>query len=112
LTGLQDANSASLRGAAHWVSDRADDIGRDYVPRRGCVFAAVSSGAFLSRIDDQRRWLPLEVDRIDLEAIERDRELLYAEGALRWVAEGAEVDWRGAHELGPAARAVFRETAP
>lgn len=47
---------------------------------------------FLTDETGNRRWLPVHVERADVEGIERDRDQLWAEGARMWRAAG--VHWR------------------
>lgn len=54
------------------------------VPRR-CVFAATTNEeTYLRDTTGARRWWPVHVERIDLEAIVAEREQLWAEAVARW----------------------------
>jgi hypothetical protein len=51
-------------------------------PRRCVFFGSTNEPAFLSDATGNRRWLPLEVSRpIDVDALRRERDQLWAEGA-------------------------------
>lgn len=47
---------------------------------------------------ENRRWLPMRVSQVDVDAIRADREQLWAEAFTLWKADG--VRWRGAQALG------------
>jgi hypothetical protein len=76
-------------------------------PRRLIFIGTVNpkTVGFLSDETGNRRWLPVHVERADVEAIERDRDQLWAEAAALWrsrrevlgVADG--VAWRDAERL-------------
>lgn len=85
-------------------------------PRRSILFGTTNDGEFLSK--EGRRWLPFNVgaragraeDAIRVDAVERDRAQLWAEGAARWRASGQA--WQEVKRLGPAARAEFIHVHP
>lgn len=85
-------------------------------PRRSLLFGTTNDGEFLSK--EGRRWLPFNVgaragrseDAIRVEAVERDRDQLWAEGAARWRASGQA--WQEVKRLGPEARREFIYTHP
>ncbi len=85
-------------------------------PRRSILFGTTNDGEFLSK--EGRRWLPFNVgaragrseDAIRVEAVERDREQLWAEGAARWKRDGQA--WQEVKRLGPEARQEFIYTHP
>jgi hypothetical protein len=68
-------------------------------PRRLVFVGSVnpSSAGFLGDETGERRWLPVPVDRADVEGIAEAREQLWAEGAAMWRAGG--VAWADAERL-------------
>jgi len=80
-------------------------------PRRSILFGTTNDDAPLSK--EGRRWLPFNVgaragrgeNAIRVDAIERDRDQLWAEGAARWKAGGQA--WQDVMRLGPEARREF-----
>jgi predicted P-loop ATPase len=73
-------------------------------PRRIVFVGTVNpkTAGFLADETGNRRWLPLHVERADVEGIERDRESLWAEAAALWRARGGVgkgVAWEGAERL-------------
>ena len=72
-------------------------------PRR-CVFVGTTNHEeFLDDDTGNRRWLPVRVGTIDTDAIARDRDQLWAEGARYFEVGG--VDWREAENLAGAVHA-------
>lgn len=79
---------------------------------RRCVFIGTTNKE-QGLVDDEaglRRWLPLHVGKTDLDALEADREQLWAEARERWLAGG--VEWAEANRLARAARAAATEQDP
>ena len=76
-------------------------------PRRIVFVGTVNpkTSGFLADETGNRRWLPLHVERADVEAIERDRDQLWAEAAALWRARaavpggGGGVAWQDAERL-------------
>jgi hypothetical protein len=75
---------------------------------RRCVLIGTTNPAgILSDDTGNRRWLPVHVEKVDVEAVERDRDQMWAEAALMWLGEargglpGAPggVDFRDAEKL-------------
>ncbi len=67
-------------------------------PRRNLFIGTANVGEFLSDDTGERRWLPVVIaGLVDVEAIERDRLQLWAEGCAMFLAAG--VDWRDAETL-------------
>lgn len=67
-------------------------------PRRNLFIGTANVGEFLSDDTGERRWLPVVVGGlVDVEAIERDRLQLWAEGCAMFQAAG--VDWYDAETL-------------
>lgn len=66
---------------------------------RRCLFIGTSNdGEFLVDETGNRRWLPLDVTKVELELIERDRDQLWAEAVVLFEAKG--VMWKEAEDLG------------
>lgn len=65
-------------------------------PRRLVFIGTTNADEFLGDETGNRRWLPVRVGQVDREAIARDRDQLWAEAAVRWLAEG--VVWMGVEE--------------
>ena len=77
------------------------------VPRR-CVFiGTTNSKEFLTDSTGNRRWLPMTTGKIDREAIDRDRDQLWAEAAVIYKQRG--ICWQDAELL---ARDVHEEYSP
>lgn len=66
-------------------------------PRRLVFIGTTNNDEFLADETGNRRWLPIRVGETDLEALRRDRDQLWAEGAARF-AEGG-VQFKDAQEL-------------
>lgn len=64
-----------------WYGTRAESV-----PRR-CVFVGSTNASEYLRDDENRRFWPVRVGQIDLAALRRDREQLFAE-AVRWYRRG------------------------
>jgi hypothetical protein len=88
-----------------WLSRTHEEWTPKYVeyttkfPRRLVLFGTTNEDQFLQDDTGERRWLPLTVGRIDVDAIEHDREQLWAEGAFLWEAGG--VAFADAERLAP-----------
>jgi hypothetical protein len=78
-------------------------------PRRCMLFATTNDERFLPPDDTgQRRWLPVEITRIEREAIEADRAQLWAEGAAIYRERG--IEWSEAEELAKGRHARYEQT--
>jgi len=67
-------------------------------PRRLVFVGTTNAEEFLADETGNRRWLPVRVGKVDVGAIARDREQLWAEAATRWLADG--VMWHDAEQRG------------
>ncbi len=56
--------------------------------------------------EENRRWLPVRTSGVDVEAISRDREQLWAEALIMWLENG--VHWRNAQTLAKGEQEEFR----
>lgn len=69
--------------------------------RRCMLFATTNEEQFLPKDETgQRRWVPVEIARIDRERIKADREQLWAEGAVRYRRLAGERAAAGSHLQG------------
>jgi hypothetical protein len=59
-------------------------------PRRLVFIGTANEREFLDDPSGERRWLPVEAGKVNVEAIERDRLQLWAEGVARFKANGIE----------------------
>ena len=66
-------------------------------PRRLLFIGTTNQDEFLADETGNRRWLPIRVGRVDVEAIARDRLQLWAEGRDRFLIDG--VAWSDAERL-------------
>lgn len=62
-------------------------------PRRLVMIGTTNDEEFLNDTEN-RRWLPVRTSGVDVAAIRRDREQLWAEGLVRWMEHG--VEWKDA----------------
>lgn len=110
LRGLQgrsaEANKAWVtRRFENWVPKYVESAVRHY--RRLIFVGTTNEPEFLNGTTGERRWLPIEVGGADRDAIERDRDQIWAEAREMYLETG-EVWWRDAYELGPAERVAFQ----
>lgn len=85
--------------------------------RRCMLFASTNSKRFLPQDETgQRRWLPVEIIALVDTLILRDRDQLWAEGAVRWHARKNAgehgVDWREAESLAKGRHAAYEQGDP
>lgn len=66
-------------------------------PRRLVFIGTTNDDEFLGDATGERRWLPIRVGKVDVAAIERDRDQLWAEGIEIFKKSG--VQWRAAQTL-------------
>lgn len=77
-------------------------------PRRLVFVGTTNADEFLADETGNRRWLPVRVGRIDVEAIRRDSLQLWAEARERFTSEG--ILFRGAEQLSGEAHAAHTIT--
>lgn len=111
LKGLRTRDAEEIKA---WVTRRFEE----YVPKyqeksvrigRRTIFVGTSNSTEL--FDDptgERRWLPIEVGVVDVDAIARDHKQLWAEAAVVWRASG--VAWKEAEELARLEHGAFKVT--
>jgi len=108
LTGLHTRDKTEIK---KFISERADTWTPKYQERsqthdRRCVFIGTTNDQeFLDDETGNRRWLPIRVGQIDVEAIARDKDQLWAEGAMLFRRDG--IVWREVSELAPAEHDQF-----
>lgn len=72
-------------------------------PRRFIMIGTTNDDEFLPMDTEHRRWLPMLTKQVDVAAIARDREQLWAEGATRYTLDG--IAWQDLDILALPARA-------
>ena len=105
LTGLRKAEVERVKAFASRQFDRARPAYgrvREDRPRRCTQWATTNDDAYLASQTGNRRFWPLPVSRIDIEALRRDRDQLWGEAATL-EASGASIVldpklWPAAHE--------------
>jgi hypothetical protein len=115
LRGLFSTDAESIkewitRTRERWVP-KYREFGT-YFDRRCVFFGTTNTSEFLGDDEGQeRRWLPMVVTgRVDTDAIERDRDQLWAEGALLFANNG--VEWYEAEKLAREVHAEHRISDP
>lgn len=108
LHGLKTRAKEEIRA---WMTKRFEEWVPKFkefavkVPRRG-IFVGTSNPTELFE-EFERRWLPVMIgDKIDIEGIQRDRDQLWAEAAVRWEQSG--VAWQDAERLVAEVQGEFR----
>lgn len=113
LRGLQGRDAESIkawisREFEEWTPKWKEFAARYY--RRLIMFGTGNNKGFLDD-DEERRWLPMEVGKVDVAGIRAVRDQLWAEGVWRFKRLGR-VDWEGAYELARAEHAAFKAADP
>lgn len=98
LKGLSDASMEQVkafitRSHEQWVPKYVE-FATTFARR--VVFIGTTNEDEILRDTQNRRWLPLRVTQVDVDAIRRDRDQLWAEALQMWVDEG--ILWYGAQE--------------
>lgn len=109
LRGLSSRESESIKA---WISRRFEEWIPKYEEKatrygRRCIFFGTANGDEI--LDDptgERRWLPMRVGTVDVAAVARDRDQLWAEGIALFRQQG--VAWREAYALAKAQHADFK----
>lgn len=114
LRGLNSKQSESIKA---WVSRRVEEWTpkfkefNDKYRRRTVVWGSTNESEILADSTGERRWLPITVGldscggNIDVDAIERDRDQLWAEGAVLYGKHG--VMWQEAERLARSEHSKF-----
>lgn len=112
LRGLKTRDAESIKA---WITKTADKWTPKYVEfastyrRRSVFIGTTNRDDILDDPTGERRWLPSAVgvsDSIDVDAIVRDREQLWAEGATLFLLDG--IAWRDAERLAPLEQEAFK----
>lgn len=112
LRGLKTRDAESIKA---WITKSADKWTPKYVEfattylRRSVFVATTNRDDLLDDPTGERRWLPSEVGvagPIDVDAIMRDREQLWAEGATLFLLDG--IAWADAERLAPLEQEAFK----
>jgi predicted P-loop ATPase len=115
LRGLRSRDAESIKA---WISRRVEEWVPKYMERprpfaRRCILIGTTNAeGFLDDATGERRHLPVRVGNADRDAIERDRDQLWAEGMALFEANGNEVLWRDAYELAKPEHAQFKAADP
>jgi hypothetical protein len=113
LRGLQGRDAESIKA---WVSRRIEEWTPKYrefttrFHRRFLAFGTGNNKGFLDDDTGERRWLPLEVGTVDLAGVRAVRDQLWAEGIVRFRANG--VEWQDAQRLAAQVHAEFKVVDP
>ena len=114
LRGLKSRDAESIKGFISSTIERWRPLYREYETTyaRRCLFIGTTNDdEFLGDPTGERRWLPVRIKgKVDVEAIKRDRDQLWAEGRVRYVAGG--IAWQQAEELARAEHAAFKGPDP
>lgn len=113
LPELQGMSRKDRRALKAFLARRYDEWVEKYSSesvkhaRRGLAIGTTNQDEFLDDATGERRYLPMVVrERADTDAIDRDREQLWAEGAARFLAGG--IEWEAAERLATAEHAQFK----
>lgn len=100
LRGLMSRDAEAIKA---WITRTHEEWIPKYVefatkfPRRLVFIGTTNSDEFLADDTGERRWLPVRVGEVNVNAIVRDRDQLWAEGIELFKREG--LHWRDAMEL-------------
>ncbi len=115
LSSLKGANVETIKG---FLTAREDKFrppygrGHEAFPRSSVFIGTTNDGQFLRDQTGNRRFWPVKVGTIDIEALERDREQLWAEAVHRWHAGEARWPTLAEEEELDSHRASFEEEDP
>lgn len=113
LRGLRTAGREHIKA---WVTRTSDTWVAKYneftntLPRRATLIGTTNEDDILSDPTGDRRWLPIHVESVDVAAIKRDRDQLWAEGIALYLTEG--VAWEEANRLAGDVREHFKDVDP
>lgn len=100
LRGLMTKEAEAIKA---WITRTHEEWIPKYMefatkfPRRLVFIGTTNSDEFLADETGERRWLPVNVGTVDADAIERDRDQLWAEGLAMFKRDG--LHWRDAMDL-------------
>lgn len=120
LRGLHTKDHESIK---QWITRRYEDWTPKYrefntvFPRRLVFVGTTNKDEFLADETGNRRWLPINVFRVDVDAIKADRSQLWAEAAVLFLSGGVDyqeaetlaIDVHGDHMMRDAWEPVVRE---
>lgn len=113
LRGLMTREAEAIKA---WITRTHEEWIPKYMefatkfPRRLVFIGTTNSDEFLADDTGERRWLPVRVGSVDVEAIERDRDQLWAEAVEIFKREG--LHWREAMTLAVHHHDEFKVTDP
>ena len=113
LRGLASKDSEAIKA---WISRRVEEWTPKFIehatryPRRLINIGTGNKHEFLDDETGERRWLPLTVGTVDVEAVKAERDQLWAEGVVLFRRGG--VQWREAQNLATAEHAAFKVRDP
>lgn len=109
LRGLDSREEEAIK---QWITRTHEEWTPKYMeyvtkyPRRLVLFGTTNRDDFLVDDTGNRRWLPMRVGAVDVPAIVRDRDQLWAEARELYAVGG--VAWAGAYELAKAEHGLFK----
>lgn len=109
---LRGLSGRDQEGIKAWVTRRHEEwrpVYKEFNTRfaRRCIIIGSGNGDEI--LDDptgERRWLPVHAGQADVAMIERDRDQLWAEGVVRFKADG--IAWQDAEALAVAEHGKFK----
>jgi len=113
LRGLMTKDAEAIKA---WITRTHEEWIPKYVefstkfPRRLLFIGTTNSDEFLADDTGERRWLPVDVGDVDVAAIERDRDQLWAEAIVLFRREG--VQWHEALTLGATTHDRYKISDP
>lgn len=113
LRGLDGRDAEAIKSWIAQTEDRWTPKYMEYASthKRRCIFFGTTNrDDFLADDTGERRWLPMRVGvtrPVDVEAIERDRDQLWAEGLHYWRQRG--IMWQDAERLARGEHAQFKK---
>lgn len=112
LAELQGLSGRQMESIKAWVTRRHERWTPKYkefetqFARRVVLIGTTNDQEILDDPTGERRWLPVDVTRVEVELIERDRDQLWAEGVALWRAGG--VAWQEAQALAPEVHTKYK----
>ena len=104
-TDLERIKSFVTRKHEKWVP-KYQEFATTFARR--CLMIGTSNEDDLFMDTENRRWLPVRTAGVDVDAIKRDRDQLWAEAFQTWIADG--IHWQKAEELGKDEHEEYKAT--